>query len=378
VRGGVGIFYDLGTGQAAQAFGSVFPYTRERLLSNVPFPLDPSHAEPPPLNFDPPFGAIYAFAPALKLPLTFQWSAGIEQPVGARQFVSVSYVGAAGRSLLRQTALLRPTPAFTVIRLTSNQSTSDYHALQGVYRRRLSDGLQAHASYTWSHSIDDDSDDSSNLLFTGTPETRADRASSTFDVRHSVSGAVTYDLPAPSRRRATNAFILLLRGWSVDAIFRARTATPVNVLQTTGFIFGDLVEARRPDLVEGVPVYLEDPQAPGGRRLNPEAFRATAGRQGTLGRNSVRGFGLSQLDLALRRQFALSERVRLQLRAEFFNLFNHPNFGDPVSDLGSRLFGLSTQTLARSLGTGGVNGGLSPLYQVGGPRTVQLALKLNF
>lgn len=378
VRGGVGIFYDLGTGQAAQAFGSVFPYMREKLLSNVAFPLDASDAAPPPLNFDPPFGTIYAFAPPLRLPLTFQWSAGIEQPVGARHFLSATYVGAAGRHLLKQTALLRPTPDFTVIRFTTNQSTSDYHALQGVYRRRLSEGLQAHASYTWSHSIDDDSDDSSNIIFTGLPNPRAERASSTFDVRHSVSGALTYDLPAPVRRRVTGPFKNLLRGWSVDAIFRARTATPINVLQTTGFIFGDLVEARRPDLVEGVAIYLDDEDAPGGRRLNPEAFRPRPGGHGTLGRNALRGFGLSQLDLALRRQFAFSERVRLQLRAEFFNVFNHPNFGDPVSDLGSRLFGLSTQTLARSLGTGGVNGGLSPLYQVGGPRTVQLALKLNF
>ncbi|MET0623346.1 MAG: TonB-dependent receptor, partial [Pyrinomonadaceae bacterium] len=156
------------------------------------------------------------------------------------------------------------------------------------------------------------------------------------------------------------------------------TATPVNVIQTTGVFIGDLVEARRPDLVGGVRLYVEDPLAPGGRRLNPPAFSAASGRQGTLGRNALRGFGLSQLDLAVGRQFALSERTRLQLRAEVFNVSNHPNFGDPVGDLQSRLFGLSTQTLARSLGTGGINGGLSPLYQVGGPRSVQLALRLGF
>jgi hypothetical protein len=376
LRGGLGLFYDLGTGQAAQAFGSVFPYAREKLLSNVPFPLDPSTAAPPPLNLDPPYGTIYAFAPNLRLPFTLQWSAAVEQPLGRRESLSLSYVGAAGRRLLRQTALLRPNANFNVVRLTTNGSGSDYHALQAVYARRLSKGFQAHASYTWSHSIDDDSDDSSSgLVFVGSLDRAAERGPSTFDVRHSLSAAVSYDLPGPGPRARRGA---LLRDWSLDAILRARTATPVNVIQTTGVFIGDLVEARRPDLVGGVPVYLEDPLAPGGRRFNPAAFRAAAGGQGSLGRNALRGFPLSQLDLAVRRQFALTERTRLQLRAEVFNVFNHPNFGDPVGDLQSRLFGLSTQTLARSLGTGGVNGGLSPLYQVGGPRSVQLALRLGF
>ncbi|HEX7316606.1 MAG TPA: carboxypeptidase regulatory-like domain-containing protein [Pyrinomonadaceae bacterium] len=374
LRGGIGIFYDLGTGQAAQAFGSVFPYARERLLSDVPFPLDPAQAEPPPLGLDPPFGTVYAFSPTLKQPLTVQWSAALEQPLGAGQALSLTYVGAAGRRLLRQTAVLRPSTNFSsVVRLVTNTSSSDYHALQTVYARRLSKGLQAHVAYTWSHSIDDDSDDSaSGLLLVGSFNTRTERGPSTFDVRHSLSGAFSYDLPAPARGG------VFLRDWSLDAIFRARTATPVNIVQTTGVFTGDLVEALRPDLVEGVPVYLEDRSAPGGRRLNPDAFRAVVGRQGSLGRNALRGFGLSQLDIAVRRQFVLSETARLQVRAEFFNAFNHPNFGDPVGDLNSRLFGQSVQTLARSLGSGGVNGGLSPLYQVGGPRSVQLALRLSF
>jgi hypothetical protein len=376
LRGGLGVFYDLGTGQAAQAFGSVFPYAREKVLSDVPFPLDPSTAQPPPLSLDPPYGTIYAFAPRLRLPYTLQWSAGLEQPLGARQSLSLSYVGAAGRRLLRQTALLKPNPNFSVVRLLTNGSSSDYQALQAVYARRLARGLQAHASYTWSHSIDDDSDDSaSGLIFTGSSDPRGERGPSTFDVRHSFSAAASFDLPRPAKGAHAAA---LLRQWSLDAILRARTATPVNVLQTTGLFVGDLVEARRPDLVAGAPLYLADPRAPGGRRLNPAAFRTPSAGQGDLGRNALRGFGLSQLDLAVRRQLTLSERARLQLRAEVFNVFNHPNFGDPVADLTSRLFGLSTQTLARSLGTGGVNGGLSPLYQVGGPRSIQLAVRLNF
>src|SRR5713101_3168167 len=80
----------------------------------------------------------------------------------------------------------------------------------------------------------------------------------------------------------------------------------------------------------------------------------------------------------LQRQFRLTEKVGLRFRAEFFNILNHPNFGNPNSDLTSPLFGRSTQTLASSLGSGGVNGGFNPLYQIGGPRSIQLALKLQF
>ena len=75
---------------------------------------------------------------------------------------------------------------------------------------------------------------------------------------------------------------------------------------------------------------------------------------------------------------SLTEKVGLRFRGEFFNLFNHPNFGPPDNNLTAALFGQSTQTLASSLGSGGANGGFNPLYQIGGPRSVQLALKLQF
>jgi hypothetical protein len=93
---------------------------------------------------------------------------------------------------------------------------------------------------------------------------------------------------------------------------------------------------------------------------------------------------MRQLDFALRRQFNLTERLNFQLRAEIFNVFNHPNFGDPGAGangsnvLTSPQFGQSINMLGRSLGSGGVDGGYNPLYQVGGPRSIQLALKLHF
>jgi hypothetical protein len=86
-----------------------------------------------------------------------------------------------------------------------------------------------------------------------------------------------------------------------------------------------------------------------------------------------------QADFALHRQFRFTQRVGLQFRAEFFNVFNHPNFGNPsVTSIGQPLFGVSTETLADSMGSGGASGGFNPLYQIGGPRSIQLALKLSF
>jgi hypothetical protein len=92
--------------------------------------------------------------------------------------------------------------------------------------------------------------------------------------------------------------------------------------------------------------------------------------------NAPRGFGATQVDLTPRRKFQIFDRLSLQARGDLFNIFNHPNFGPPTNYLSSPLFGESTQTLAASLGTGGQGGGLNPLYQIGGPRSIHLAAKL--
>jgi hypothetical protein len=202
-------------------------------------------------------------------------------------------------------------------------------------------------------------------------------APSDFDVRHSGSAAFTYSLPQPASR---SVFDALLRNWFLDGILRVRSAAPVNIV-TRSEVLGEalVLELQRPDLIPGVPLYLEDPSVAGGRRINRDAFSVPSGlRQGTLPYNALRGFGVSQLDLALHRQFVVGENFKLQLKAEFFNIFNHPNFGNPVNTLDNSLFGRSIQMFNRSLGSGGINGGLSPVYQIGGPRSIQLALRLQF
>jgi hypothetical protein len=109
---------------------------------------------------------------------------------------------------------------------------------------------------------------------------------------------------------------------------------------------------------------LHGSQYQGGKAFNPAAFvPAPSGQQGDLGRNVLRGLGAWQADLGLQRQFHLTEAIALRFRAEFFNIFNHPNFGSPNNVLSRPLFGRSTQTLANSL-AGGNNAGFNPLYQI--------------
>ncbi|MEP7341901.1 MAG: carboxypeptidase regulatory-like domain-containing protein [Acidobacteriota bacterium] len=386
LRGGAGIFYDLGSGTVADA-SALFPYYRTRFASSsngIPYPLNPALVAPPPFSLEPPFGSVGVLDPNITLPRVYQLSAAVEQAIGADQTLSVTYVGALGRRLLRRERLLFLNPDFQDISITKNNATSDYHSLQLQFQRRLSNGLQALVSYTWSHSIDIASNDSSFSTPSAKLSPEIDRGPSDFDVRHLLAGALTYNLPALKRGG------VVLRGWSAGSIFTARTPTPVNITYTADFGFGPF--SFRPDLAPGVPFYLNDPAVPGSRRINntqvvnpgnpfPQIgpfIRPLEGRQGALGRNALRGFSFWNIDFALRRQFDLSEKIKLRFSVECFNLFNHPNFADPRGSLTDPLFGTTSSMLNRGLGTAGVNGGLNPVYQVGGPRSIQLALKLSF
>ena len=202
-----------------------------------------------------------------------------------------------------------------------------------------------------------------------------DRGSSDFDIRQALTVGVTYALPSPGWNQFAHA---MLGGWSLDSFIFARTAPPVNVVSGLTVTSGVGLYPR-PNVNQGVPVELYGFGYPGGKIFNKAAFTgAPAGQQGDLGRNVLRGFGAWQADIAVQRQFRLTEKINLRFRSEFFNVFNHPNFGAPDNTLTDALFGHSTQTLASSLGSGGANGGFNPLYQIGGPRSVQLALKLVF
>ena len=130
----------------------------------------------------------------------------------------------------------------------------------------------------------------------------------------------------------------------------------------------------RPDLVAGQPLWISNAQAPGGKTLNPSAFVVPASvRQGTEGRNDISVFGFTQADVSLGRMFSLGDRFRLQFRADAFNALNHPNFTNPA---GYIQFGPLEFESSKMLNQG--LGGLNPLFQGGGPRSLQLSLKLTF
>jgi hypothetical protein len=277
------------------------------------------------------------------------------------------------------------TPGFPLLRLTTNGATSRYNALQLAFRRRLSNGFTASADYTWSKSTDDASQDSLARTLLRSLSTDQERGVSDFDVRHLLSAYLSYELPSPFSTGFGNT---LMRHWSLDGIFEARSARPVNVVYAVPTIYS--FAYLRPDRIEGVPLILRDAAEAGGWRINPAAFVIPeTQRQGTLARNSLRGFPFSQFDLALRRQFNFSERVNLQLGAEAFNLLNRANLEDPAgwdATLGSRLspagvfranntFGRSTSMLGGGAATGA---GYRSFHNAGGARNIQLTLKLRF
>jgi Carboxypeptidase regulatory-like domain/TonB dependent receptor/TonB-dependent Receptor Plug Domain len=374
IRGGFGVFYDLGYTFAGSGFiSSGFPYGRALSLTDVPLASAIVGALPPPsTDIQPPFGDLFVYERDYKLPYTLQYNVTLEQALGRNDLVSLAYVGATGRRLGRVERLQNPNPDFTRLSVVRNAATSDYNALQLKYQRRLSRGVQVLSSYTWSKSIDIVSNES--IVNYQAPlnsiDPRLDRGPSDFDVRHLFNGAVSWEIPSFLEGKVGRA---ISRGFAIDSIFTARSATPVNIL-TGADPFGlGFTTVTRPDVITGVPLYIDDPAAAGGRRINLAAFiEPAAGRQGTLGRNSLRGFPLSQLDLALRRQFQVTEGIRLQVRIDAFNILNHANFANPSGVLSNPNFGVSTQMLGRSLG------GLNPLYQIGGPRSLQLAAKLLF
>lgn len=371
LRSGVGVFFDTNDEAASNAFSdSVGLAASEYFFGNaMPFTSAQLNFAP---SAQPPYtsSSVFAFPEHLQLPYTLEWNIALQQAAGAAQSFTLTYVGASGRRLpgWQLLSFSGLNPNFGAVSYLQHGVTSNYQALQAKFQRLLSRGVQALASYSWSHSIDFGS------TYSALPLARGD---SDFDVRNSFSGGLSWDLPAPKRK---DAHTIAFRGWGVDGRISARSAFPVTL---NGNLFTDTETGVQyysgVDLVPDRPLYLYGPQYPGGRAIDggpsamDPAFATPAnGKPGDAPRNLARGFGMAQLNLAMRREFELPERLKLEFRAEAFNVLNHPNFGYVDPYLTDALFGQATQMLNQSLST------LASQYQQGGPRSMQFTLKVVF
>jgi len=315
-----------------------------------------------------------------------EWTFSIQQELPQRFVLQTAYVGGNGHHLFGRSFIntidpatgRRPYPTFSNVDIKVNDNNSSFNSFQASLLRSAGRGLQLQTQYMWSHNIGDNggAGDGQNIMISGCRP--CDRGDADWDVRHTFTSSGVYDLPY-GRGRAIDppnkGLEALFGGWSLSGVVTARTGLPFNV--TINRAAADLPDGvvttpgraaptQRPDVVPGVSLYSTDKNATSW--LNPAAFRAPArGTWGTLPRSALRGPGLWQVDVSAAKHARVSESVGLEFRAEAFNLFNRAQYGFPnanYSNLGT--FGTIT-SVVNTNPTGS-----------GGPRQVQLAIRLKF
>jgi hypothetical protein len=438
-RIGGGYYYGPGQGE-----DQVQPAVNDRInrtLTSGPllsYPLNPQdifsnyNINDPNLQFQP-----RAYAPGYTIPeKILQYTASIEQQLPSNTVLTVGYVGSQGRNLFLRSitnkiigVTMNPTTgagtavrefgnAYAEIDVKTSGGTDHYNALQTTLNRRFAQGLSLGSQYTWSHSIGDTNGSNDARTASNNYSFTADYGDNQSDVRQSFNLSALYEVPfGTGKKFGANSSLLAkaaLGGWQIGGLFNARTGLPIEVLitrpdivyrnNTTGAItakpvvVGGVVQTtpiinvpgggasrntRRPDLVPGVNPYVVN----GGTLwVNPAAFAVPqAGTFGDLGRNALRGPGISQLDLTASKLFPITEKVNFVLRAECFNILNKAVFAVP---------GGGTPRLADATGTiqpgqpytasaaGGNFGALvstvSNQVGAGTNRQFQLSLRLNF
>ncbi len=351
----------------------------------------------------PPAGASIFVTPRnFATPYVQNWNLNVEQELAKSAALQIGYVGSKGTKLVRLLDLNQPdylgnraNPIYGAIDSLSTVSASTYHALQATLRIHGWHGLSGFTGYTWSKSLDDASDGIDfNFATVAFPQNsfnlHAEHGPSNFDTRQRFTAAFTYEVPS------LIGPVWIAKGWQLNTIVTAQSGRPVPIVSandTSGcdssvdpacdpFASTPANFHQRPNAVPGVsPInsnWKSGPDTIG--YLNGAAFsqppNATSsnpqGSFGDLGRNEIFGPKFWNVDFSLNKNTRIFERVTLQFRAEFFNIFNHPNFALPdfFVDPGATQQGLITQTPDQAQTNPGLGGG--------GPRVVQLALKFVF
>jgi len=405
LRGGYGIFYDSPfdnlwqnvrdnniTLPSAQINSDTFNYLQP--IANV-LPTGPFQ----PSNFPP----LTLIDPKLRNGYAQDFFVGAQHSLRDNLTLEVTGNGALGRRLIttdivnRQFTEIdgtgRPNEALPDISWRSGQGISDYYALTSLVKYHLS-SFDFQAAYTWSHSIDNQSDpligDFFNLNFTTvtssggaqTPsafaqqfDSNGDRGNSDFDQRQNLFLTGVWRSPSHSR---------ILGGWKLSGIAAFRSGFPYSVLSVTTLfpINGQgLIEDQRADLLvspSSAVLSTPTPTTGGVMLLNPSAFAEPSNPSvvGNTGRNAFTGPGLYNTDISFARSFHLPrmrETARLTLRADAFNILNHANLNNPDNLYGSPTFGLATYGRQ---GTASGFPAVAPLNETA--RQIQLLLRVEF
>jgi hypothetical protein len=303
-----------------------------------------------------------------------------EQHLGAQQSLRIAYYGTRGSDLPVVIDINQPTPGssnpvseqarrpfdaafpqFRVINTLSGIGDSNYNSLQ-VSAQRSAANLTFQASYTFSKSLDDAS--GAGGFYRGPPEDsrnlHLDYSCSDFDVRHRFTITYAWRIPAPTG--LPGWLHALATNWQLNGITTLQTGAPLNI--TLPFDNSGTGEFKdRPNLV-GNPHVAFNPLGP---YLNPAAFaQPLPGTYGNLGRNAFTGPGLNDFDVSFVKSQQISHDWWLRLRAEFFNIWNHPNFASPSTTFGSGFQLTSTPDY------------FNPYFGNGSPRNVQLVAELEF
>jgi hypothetical protein len=368
VRAGYGVYYD----QSALAPGEGLYFNQPFFDFNLYFPLPGL-----PLSLLDPFPSFFPLSlpPSaltvqrdLQTPYMQHWNVAVQQQLGSSGSVEIAYVGSRGSQLLRGRDTnqadaspsqfnLRPVPQFADIVTLESTGRSRYHALQLKVEQRLRAGLSLLAAYTLGESEDDGSNFFSSAGDPNFPQDSnnpdAEFGRSNFDVRHRLSLSFSYELPTARSGRAA----ALLSGWQVAGVVSLQSGRPFTVAllseidnSNTGRAALGFGANDRPNLVGSAEI--GDPSVD--RWFNTEAFAfPDFGSFGDVGRNTLEGPGLANVNLAVLKRVELGDAAQVQLRLEGFNLLNRTNFDLPDNFLGSPTFGqISSALPARRLQLG--------------------------
>jgi hypothetical protein len=364
----------------------------------------------------------------LHAPYFMEWSFAVERQIGNTINLRVQYVGTRAVNQPYTTQVngyqtacpgcfapfpygAPADPRFGTVTQLSTGANSHYNGLQTTAEKRLGHGLQVQANYTWSRCIDTVSNggflpfSAGGILSPIPGDLQRDRGPCDYDVRHNLTATYVYELPGPKGAPPRSLRGLALNGWQVSGSLFRHSGVPFSVLSAPYSANGNgIVNGSGPQfasVVPGVPLY-EHNAIPGVTQpgtiqwLNPSAFVSSVDPStgaceggdtpqncqfGNLGRNALRGPGFVWSDLYLTKWFALNERLKLRMDAQFFNLFNHPNFGLPVLGYAGIPGKPSTQT-----GFGALTSTTSPptgLLGVGlggdsSPRMIAFQARLEF